>query len=230
MGSRRWLLALGTPEPGRPTLKPAPQVGFRTTPGDRGETSVPEPCGVSGAYAIALPARRRKARDTRLDRTVAVKVLPDGAAALPEVRQRFEREARAVSALNHPHICSLFDIGSQDGVDYLVMEFLEGETLAERVKKGPLPVEQALRFGIDIAGALEAAHRQGVIHRDLKPANIMITASGPKVLDFGLARMEQQRAACRFRRLRPRHPYHSTHGPRRHRRHLAVYGAGATGG
>src|SRR5690349_20990662 len=98
-----------------------------------------------------------KARDTRLDRTVAIKVLPDGGAALPEVKQRFEREARAVSALNHPHICSLFDIGSQDGVDYLVMEYLEGETLAERVKNGPLPVEQALHFGIDIAGALEAA-------------------------------------------------------------------------
>jgi eukaryotic-like serine/threonine-protein kinase len=135
-----------------------------------------------------------KARDTRLDRIVAVKVLPDGGAALPEVKQRFEREARAVSALNHPHICSLFDIGSQDGVDYLVMEYLEGETLAERVKNGPLPVEQALHFGIDIAGALEAAHRHGVIHRDLKPSNIMLTATGPKILDFGLAKFEQRMA------------------------------------
>src|SRR5689334_2731849 len=114
--------------------------------------------------------------------------------ALPEVRQRFEREARAVSALNHPHICSLFDIGSQDGVDYLVMEYLEGETLAERVKRGPLPVDQALQYGIDIAEGMEAAHRQGVIHRDLKPANVMITASGPKILDFGLAKFDQRMA------------------------------------
>src|SRR5437868_4739333 len=96
-----------------------------------------------------------KARDTRLDRTIAVKVLPDGAAALPEVRLRFEREARAASALNHPNICSLFDIGNQEGIDYLVMEFLEGETLAVRVRNGPLPIEQTLRYGIDIAGALE---------------------------------------------------------------------------
>src|SRR5262249_24170720 len=95
-----------------------------------------------------------RARDTRLERSVAVKGLPDGGAAPPEVKQRFDREARAVSALNHPHICSLFDIGSQDGVDYLVMEYLEGETLAERLENGPLPVAQALHFGIDIAGAL----------------------------------------------------------------------------
>src|SRR5271157_2741438 len=98
-----------------------------------------------------------KARDTRLERMVAVKVLPQAAAALPEVRQRFEREARAVSSLNHPNICSLFDIGQQDGGDYLVMEYLEGETLADRLKKGPLPLDQALRYAIDIAGALEAA-------------------------------------------------------------------------
>ena len=108
------------------------------------------------------------------------------------MRQRFEREARVVSALNHPHICCLFDIGSQNGIDYLVMEYLEGETLAERVKNGPLPVEQALRYGIEIAGALEAAHRHGVIHRDLKPANIMMTSTGPKILDFGLAKIEKQ--------------------------------------
>src|SRR5207237_2660723 len=120
------------------------------------------------------------------------KVLPEPSAALPEVRQRFEREARAVSALSHPHICSLFDVGRQDGIDYLVMEYLEGETLAARIKKGPIPIEQALRLAIEIAGALEAAHRQGIIHRDLKPANIMITAAGSKILDFGLAKIQEQ--------------------------------------
>src|SRR6478672_8541539 len=153
-----------------------------------------------GPYEILAPAGAGgmgevyKARDIRLDRMVAIKVLHNAASAPPEVRQRFEREARAVSAINHPHICSLFDIGQQDGIDYLVLEFLEGETLAERLRKGALPIEQALRFGIQIAGALEAAHRHGIIHRDLKPANIILTASGAKVLDFGLAKMHAQPA------------------------------------
>ncbi len=133
-----------------------------------------------------------RARDTRLDRTVAIKVLPEHVAANPEARQRFEREARAVSSLNHPHICVLHDIGQQDGVDFLVMEYLEGETLGARLAKGPLPVPQALRYGIEIADALAQAHRQGVFHRDLKPGNIMLTRAGAqtiaKLLDFGLAK------------------------------------------
>ena len=129
-----------------------------------------------------------KARDTRLDRTVAVKVLPESAAADPDRRARLEREARAISSLNHPNICALFDVGNQDGVEYLVMEFLEGETLARRLAKGPLPLEQVVRVAVEIAGALERAHRQGIIHRDLKPANIMLTKSGAKLLDFGIAK------------------------------------------
>src|SRR6185369_1198768 len=106
----------------------------------------------------------------------------------PELRARFEREARAASALNHPHICTLYDVGHQDGVDYLVMELLEGETLAARLEKGPLPPADVLRYGIEIADALDRAHRVGIVHRDLKPGNVMITKSGAKLLDFGLAR------------------------------------------
>ena len=129
-----------------------------------------------------------RARDTRLDRTVAVKVLPSHLSSSPEVRQRFEREAKTISQLSHPHICALYDVGNQDGVEYLVMEYLEGESLAERLAKGPLPLEQALRFGIEIADALDRAHRQGIVHRDLKPGNVMLTKSGVKLLDFGLAK------------------------------------------
>src|SRR5467141_3419459 len=129
-----------------------------------------------------------RARDTRLDRTVAIKVLPQHLADTPEARQRFEREARAVSALNHPHICTLHDVGSQDGTEYLVMEYLEGETLSARLEKGPLPLDVVLRYGVEIADALDKAHRQGIIHRDLKPGNIMLTKSGAKLLDFGLAK------------------------------------------
>jgi Tol biopolymer transport system component/predicted Ser/Thr protein kinase len=129
-----------------------------------------------------------RARDTRLDRTVAVKVLPAHVASDPDLRQRFEREARAVAAMNHPHICTLHDVGSQDGVDYLVMEYLEGQTLAEQLEKGTLPFDQAMRLAIEIASALDTAHRAGITHRDLKPGNIMITKSGAKLLDFGLAK------------------------------------------
>jgi Tol biopolymer transport system component/tRNA A-37 threonylcarbamoyl transferase component Bud32 len=132
-----------------------------------------------------------KATDTRLDRTVAIKVLPSGLSRDPELKQRFEREARAVSNLNHPHICTLHDIGDQDGTDYMVMEYLEGETLADRLKKGALPTEQVLRYGTEIADALDKAHRQGVVHRDLKPGNIMLTKSGAKLLDFGLAKLRK---------------------------------------
>src|SRR5712691_13028965 len=129
-----------------------------------------------------------RARDTRLGREVAIKVLSDRIAQDPDALARFEREARAISRLSHPHICALYDVGNQDGVEYLVMEFLEGETLAERLVRGPLPLDQTLRFGAQIASALEAAHRKGIVHRDLKPSNVMLTKSGVKLLDFGLAK------------------------------------------
>src|SRR5437762_2943136 len=130
-----------------------------------------------------------KARDTRLDRAVAIKVLPEHLSMTPDLRARFDREARAVSSLNHPNICTLFDIGHQDGVDFLVMEHIEGETLAQRLERGPLPVPEALRYAAEIADALDKAHRQGMVHRDLKPGNVMLTKSGAKLLDFGLARV-----------------------------------------
>ena len=129
-----------------------------------------------------------RARDTRLERTVAIKVLPAALVGGEEMRERFEREARAVSALTHPHICGLYDIGHQDGTDYLVMEYIEGETLAQRLARGPLSPAQIARHGAEIAQALHAAHKRGITHRDLKPGNIMIAASGAKLLDFGLAK------------------------------------------
>jgi serine/threonine protein kinase len=132
-----------------------------------------------------------KARDSRLGRTVALKVLPREAAADPERRRRFEQEARAVSALNHPHICVLHDIGFEADVHFLVMEYLEGETVAERLKRGPLPLAQALEYGRQVADALNNAHRQGIVHRDLKPSNVMLTADGAKLLDFGLAKLKR---------------------------------------
>ena len=129
-----------------------------------------------------------RARDSRLDRTVAIKVLPEHFALNPVLRQRFEREAKAVSSLNHPHICTLHDVGHQDGTDYIVMELVEGDTLLDRLKKGPLPLDQTLRYGIEIVDALDKAHRHGVVHRDLKPGNVMLTKSGSKLMDFGLAK------------------------------------------
>ena len=129
-----------------------------------------------------------RARDTRLGRDVAVKILPAEFSADPVRKQRFEREAKTISSLNHPHICVLHDVGSQDGISYLVMECVEGETLAKRLEKGPLPLEQVLKYGMQIADALDKAHRSGVVHRDLKPGNIMLTSTGAKLLDFGLAK------------------------------------------
>jgi Tol biopolymer transport system component len=129
-----------------------------------------------------------RARDTRLERTVAIKILPAHLASDPIRKQRFEREARTISSLNHPHICVLYDVGSQDGVDYLVMECVEGESLAQRLEKGPPPLEQVLKIGAQVADALDKAHRNAVVHRDLKPANIMLTVTGAKLLDFGLAK------------------------------------------
>ena len=131
-----------------------------------------------------------KAVDTRLGRTVAIKILPQHFAADPKLRQRFEREAKAISSLNHPHICTLYDVGSQDGLDFLVMEHLEGETLAERLAQRPQPLAETLRCAIEMADALEAAHERGIIHRDFKPANVMLTPDGAvKLLDFGIAKL-----------------------------------------
>src|ERR1700731_4846397 len=133
-----------------------------------------------------------KARDTRLDRIVAIKVLPTHLADRAELRERFEREAKTIASLNHPHICTLYDTGHQDGIDFLVMEYLEGETLAQRLLKGSLPLEQVLQYAIEISDALDKAHRKGVTHRDLKPGNIILTKSGTKLLDFGLAKLKQE--------------------------------------
>jgi len=148
-----------------------------------------------GPYEILAPlgaggmGEVYRAKDTRLDRTVAIKVLPSHLSSSGEVRQRFEREAKTISQLSHPHICALYDVGHQDGTDYLVMEYLEGDTLAARLAaRGALPVEQVLRYGVEMADALDKAHRQGVVHRDLKPSNVMLTKSGVKLLDFGLAK------------------------------------------
>jgi serine/threonine protein kinase len=129
-----------------------------------------------------------KAQDTRLSRTVAVKVLPALLHVDPVARERFEREARAISSLNHPHICTLHDVGQQDGVDFLVMEYVEGETLAARLARGPLPLEQAVTYAIDLGSAMDRAHRSGIVHRDIKPGNVMVTRRGIKLLDFGLAK------------------------------------------
>ena len=147
-----------------------------------------------GPYEIGAPlgaggmGEVYRARDTRLDRTVAIKILPQEMSNDPARKQRFEREAKTISSLNHPHICVLHDVGHQDWIDYLVMECVEGETLSKRLEKGPLPLEQALRYGAQLADALDKAHRSGVIHRDLKPGNVMLTSNGAKLLDFGLAK------------------------------------------
>ena len=129
-----------------------------------------------------------RARDTRLDRMVAIKVLPGHLSDQPQARQRFEREARMISDLNHPNICTLYDIGHDNDIDYLVMELLEGETLAARISRGPIPTDEALALAAQIADALSAAHDKGVVHRDLKPGNVMVMSAGAKLLDFGLAR------------------------------------------
>ena len=153
------------------------------TPGLRlGPYEIVSPLGSGGMGEVY------RARDTRLDRSVAIKILPHHLSADAAAKSRFEREAKTVSALNHPNICSLFDIGSQSGTDFLVMECIEGETLAQRIAKGALPADQVVKIGAEIADALDRAHRSGVVHRDLKPSNIMLTKSGAKLLDFGLAK------------------------------------------
>src|SRR3984957_15139187 len=147
-----------------------------------GPYEIQSPVGTGGMGEVY------RARDTRLDRTVAIKVLASHLSSSPELKQRMEREARAISALNHPNICHLYDIGSEAGTDYLVMEFLEGETLADRLSKGALPLSEVLRIGSAMAEALAFAHQHGIIHRDLKPGNIMLTKAGAKLMDFGLAK------------------------------------------
>jgi len=153
------------------------------TPGSKlGPYEVQSPLGAGGMGEVY------RALDTRLDRTVAIKVLASHLSSSPELKQRMEREARAISSLNHPNICHLYDIGSQDGTDYLVMELLEGQTQAERLRKGAMPLSESLKIGIALADALAVAHRQGIVHRDLKPGNIMLTQGGAKLMDFGLAK------------------------------------------
>ena len=153
------------------------------TPGNRlGPYEILSPLGAGGMGDVY------RARDTRLERSVAIKILNASVASSPDLRQRFDREARAISSLNHPHICALYDVGHHDGTDYLVMEFLEGETLADRLQRGRVPLDQVLKIGAEIAGALDKAHAQGIVHRDLKPGNIMLTKSGAKLMDFGLAK------------------------------------------
>src|SRR6059036_3799039 len=149
-----------------------------------GPYEILDPLGAGGMGEVY------RARDTRLDRTVAIKILPDHLSKNAEARARFEREARTVSSLSHPHICTLHDVGSQDGIDFLVMEHLKGETLRSRLAKGPLDLALALRTAIQIADALDRAHRAGIVHRGLKPGNVMLTKSGAKLLDFGLAKSE----------------------------------------
>jgi Tol biopolymer transport system component len=147
-----------------------------------GPYEIESPLGAGGMGEVY------RAKDTRLDRTVAIKILPTQVSEDSEAKQRFDREARAISSLSHPNICQLYDVGSQDGISYIVMECLQGETLADRLEKGALPQEQLLRYGIEICEGLGTAHRNGVIHRDLKPGNIMLTRTGVKLMDFGLAK------------------------------------------
>src|SRR5215831_926291 len=147
-----------------------------------GPYEIQSPLGAGGMGEVY------RAKDTRLDRIVAIKILPTHLSDNPEFKQRFEREARTVSLLNHPNICHLYDVGSQDGTDFLVMEFLDGETLAERLRRGALPFAELLKIGMEVAEALEIAHRAGILHRDLKPGNIMLTKAGTKLMDFGLAK------------------------------------------
>src|SRR5262245_46072104 len=152
-------------------------------PGTRlGPYEIVAPIGAGGMGEVY------KAKDTRLDRIVAIKILPEALTGDAQFRERFDREARAISQLDHPHICTLYDVGEQNETSFLVMQCLEGETLEARLRKGALPLDQALQVAIQIADALDKAHRAGIVHRDLKPANIMLTKSGAKLLDFGLAK------------------------------------------
>jgi serine/threonine protein kinase len=171
-----------------------------TTGTKLGPYEIQSPLGAGGMGEVY------RAKDTRLDRTVAIKVLPSHLSSDPELKQRMEREAKAISALQHPNICTLYDIGTQDGTNFLVMEYLEGQTLADRLGTGALTLEQVLKIGTEIAHALEKAHLQGIIHRDLKPANIMLTKAGAKLMDFGLAKPELSIASRSIGPLTPSTP------------------------
>src|SRR5438034_5985896 len=165
-------------------------------PGTRlGPYEISSPLGAGGMGEVY------RARDTRLERAVAIKILPAELSSSAQLKMRFEREAKTISQLNHPHICTLYDVGD----NYLVMELLEGETLADKLAKGPLPLDQVLRYGIQIAEALDKAHKAGVIHRDLKPGNVMITKSGAKLLDFGLAKPNESGVLTALTSLRTEH-------------------------
>src|SRR5437867_10035258 len=167
-----------------------------------------------GPYEILTPlgaggmGEVYRARDTRLERAVAIKVLPRHLSASADLRERFEREAKTISRISHPHICALYDVNREGETEYLVMELLEGETLSARLERGALPLEQALRYAVEIADALDFAHRQGIVHRDLKPANVMLTKFGVKLLDFGLAKIFQRPldAAGREQTAAKQHP------------------------
>ena len=157
-----------------------PAVGSRV-----GRYEILGPLGAGGMGAVY------RAHDTQLDRLVAIKILTSSGGAAPAQQARFEREARAIARLNHPHICTLYDVGQQDGRAFMVMELLEGNTLAGELAHGPLPVDRAVAFGVEIAEALDAAHSRGVIHLDLKPSNVMVTGNGVKLLDFGVAQLRE---------------------------------------
>lgn len=186
----------GTPSsPEEATAVRSPEETPTAVPHGDAEKRLASGTLLGGSYQVLSPIGRGgmgevyRARDTRLDRTVAIKVISRAMAADPRWRERFDREARAISALNHSHICTLYDVGRQDGIDYLVMECLEGETLADRLQRGPLSVNDAIRIAVGVADALAEAHSHGLIHRDIKPANIFLTSRGdPKILDFGLAK------------------------------------------
>ena len=162
-----------------------------------------------------------RARDTRLDRAVAIKVLPAALAHDAQFRERFDREARVISRLTHPHICTLYDVGEHEGMAFLAMELIDGETLAARLERGALPIDEALTVAIDIGSALDTAHRAGIVHRDLKPGNIMLARSGPKLLDFGLAKTPAVQSTA----TAPTAAAITAHG--HHSRHVPVHGARA---
>ena len=186
------------------------------TPGTKlGPYEIQSPLGSGGMGEVY------RAKDTRLDRSIAIKILPAHLSSDPARKQRFEREARTVSGLNHPNICTLHDVGSHDGLDYIVMECIEGESLAQRLEKGPMLANQVIKIGAELADALDKAHRHGVVHRDLKPANIMLTKSGAKLLDFGLAKPTAPQATLAT--LTSAAPQHSCHAGRHHRRNVSIY-------
>src|SRR2546425_2142435 len=165
-------------------------IEMTLTAGSRlGPYEILSPLGAGGMGEVY------KARDTRLERTVAVKVLPQHLSENADVRQRFEREAKTIARLNHPHICALYDVGNQDGVEFLVMEYLEGETLSARLTRGPLPIDESLRHATALAQAIARAHQERIVHRDIKPSNVMLTESGAKLLDFGLAKLRGPEAS-----------------------------------